>query len=289
MILRNEYNYPAAIMKAVQAEIYKPREGVLRVSELIDSPLIKRLMLKFWDKIEIDVDEVVSSSLFGTAFHKFLAGFESDAMIERRWSVNIGDYIITGQTDIYKPDEGYIEDIKTQSAWAFVFGNKNWERQLNCYAYLIRQNGYPVTNLYINSFLRDWSKYEAMRGRNKDYPKHRFHRIRLPLWKNEDIERYIKERVELHRRAAKGGECICTPEERWQRPTTYALKKKGVKRACRVLPSYKEIVQHIKEKGLTKDWESGRIYVEKREGCNVRCENYCIVRNVCPYRKKEQI
>jgi len=282
MILRNEYHYPDAVMKAVQGGLYKPQPKVLRVTELIDSPLIKRLLIDFWDRLEIDIDEFVNTSFFGTALHKYLASFESeDAMIEKRWSIREDGFIITGATDIYKPDKGFIEDIKTQSAWAFVFGNRNWEQQLNCYAYLVRKNGFPVNRLFIHSFLRDWSKYEAMKGRNKDYPKCRFHKMSVPLWAGERAKEFIRERLSLHRDHK---DYVCSPEERWERPTTYALLKKGRKSAVRVLNTEAEMNKYIKEKNLTSALESGTIWVEERKGRCVRCEDYCIVRSVCPYK-----
>jgi len=283
MNITNQYNYPQAVVKACQNELYKPVKDVHRVTELIDSPLIKRLLVEHWDDLTIDVDEIVYSSLFGTSWHKFLSSFEVDALIEKRWSVKRrldeqwGDIIITGQTDLYKTNGGIIEDNKTQSAWSFVFGQPSWERQLNIYAELVEENGYPVNELWINSFLRDWSKYEAMKGRNRDYPKHKFHRVRVPLWNKDKRQGYINERLNLH---INNEDYVCSDEERWRRKTTWAVIKKGVKTAKRVLDTQKEAAKWIEQKK-----PKGDISIVMRKGGCIRCQEYCTVRNVCKYRE----
>ena len=161
MNIKNQYNYPEAVVKAVENQIYKPNIDVWRATELIDSPLVKRLLIKHWDDIEVDVDDYVYSSLFGTAWHKFLSKWEVEAMIENRWNIVFNEVPITGQTDIYKMSDGVIEDNKVTSAFAWVFGNIHWTEQLNIYATLIEQSGYPVKKLFINAFLRDCRSFSS--------------------------------------------------------------------------------------------------------------------------------
>jgi hypothetical protein len=276
MNITNKFFYPQSVVEAVKADLYQPNKDVYRVTELIDSPLIKRLLVEHWDNLYVDADEIVYSSLFGTAFHRFLSGFEVDALVEKRWNVNKRGTIITGQTDIFRP-EGIIEDVKTQSAWSFVFGNPNWVRQLNCYAYLIRANGYPVKEVWISCFLRDWSKFEAMKGRNKEYPAHKFHRVQVPLWSEGKQEQYINARLDLH---LSSEDYVCNDDERWRRKTTWAVKKTGIKTAKRVLDTNEEAEKWIRDKN-----PKGDIFIEKRMGGCIRCQDYCRVRSVCPYRE----
>jgi hypothetical protein len=277
MNITNKFFYPQSVVEAVKADLYQPNKDVYRVTELIDSPLIKRLLVEHWGNLYVDVDEKVYSSLFGTAWHKFLASFESDALIEKRWSMNRNGVMVTGQTDIFKAGGGIIEDNKTQSAWAFVFGTPSWERQLNIYAELVEENGYTVNELWIGCFLRDWSKYEAKKGRNKTYPDHKYHRVRVPLWSKEKRQQYIDERLDLHLNSE---DYVCTDEDRWRRKTTWAVKKTGIKTAKRVLDTKEEAEKWIRDKD-----PKGDIFIEKRMGGNVRCESYCSVRSVCPYAK----
>jgi hypothetical protein len=277
MLLNNKHKYPQAVVEACKAEIYRPLEDTLRVTELIDSPLIKRLLIEHWKDLSTDVDDIVYSSLFGTAWHKFVAEYEPAAMVEHRWYTNLPDgKVLTGATDIYKPDEGIIEDNKTQSVWAFVFGTPSWERQLNVYAHLIEANGYPVRELWINSFLRDWSKFEAMRNR-KDYPKHKFHKVRCRLWDKDKRDKFIQDRINIHNDPT----YVCSDEERWRRATTWAVKKKGTKTARRVLDTEKAAKLWIEE-----NKPKGNIYIEERVGSCVRCEEWCPVRSVCIHKEE---
>ena len=141
MRLTNQFSYPDSVIQAAYDGLYQPVWGMLRVSELVDSPLIKALAIQHWDKLEIDVDECLLA-LFGTAWHKFLSGWQVDNELRNhRWYTKIGETNITGETDIFRLD-GTIEDNKTTSVWAFVFGRKEWEYQLNSYAYLVSQNNY---------------------------------------------------------------------------------------------------------------------------------------------------
>lgn len=286
MELSNKYKYPAAVVAAAKEEIYKPTWDLLRVTESIDSPLIKRLLIEYWDKIIIDVDEIVYSSMFGTAWHKFLSAFETNEILEKRWSVDYNGIIVSGQTDIYRPDVGAIEDNKTQSAWAFVFGTASWQEQLNIYAELVEENGYAVNELWINSFLRDWSKYEAMKGRNSNYPEHKFHRVRVPLWSKDKRKKFIKDRIALHIDHRDDYVCNTYAEvgehnERWEKPTTFAVMKGGNKKASKVEPTLEEAAAWIETR---KPETKAAMSIVKRAGRCIRCEDWCWARDVCKFR-----
>jgi hypothetical protein len=284
MQLTNKYKYPASVVAAAKEGIYKPTYDLLRVTESIDSPLVKRLMVEYWDKIIIDVDEIVYSSMFGTAWHKYLAAFETGEIIEKRWSVDYNGVIVSGQTDIYRPDIGAIEDNKTQSAWAFVFGTASWGEQLNVYTDLVLENGYAVNELWINSFLRDWSKYEAMKKSRTGYPEHKFHRVQVPMWSKDKRKKFIKDRIALHVDHRDDYVCSTYAEvgknnERWEKPTTFAVMKEGVKAARKVEDTMEDAVAWLEKKP-----QKGEISIVKRQGRCVRCEDWCWARNVCKFR-----
>ena len=146
--------------------------------------------------------------------------------------------------------------------------------QLNVYAFLYRMTGFPVTSLKVHAILRDWVKGRSLR--EEDYPPIPFVTVNIPVWSDEEVQAYIGDRMVRHFDLPAER---CTDEERWYKGTTFAVKKKGQKRARRVLNTMQEAEAWIgEEKGLI---------IEERKGADVRCENYCLVRNVCPYMEGE--
>ncbi len=69
----------------------------------------------------------------------------------------------------------------------------------------------------------------------------------------------------------------CTPEEWWERPTRFAVMKRGQKRAVRLYDTREEAEDNATKAGL---------YVEERPGSSVRCESYCRVASFCPQYTK---
>jgi hypothetical protein len=72
---------------------------------------------------------------------------------------------------------------------------------------------------------------------------------------------------------------MCTPEERWHKPDTWALKKKGNKRALRVYDSELDAEEHFRNGTMN----GLKLEVEHRLGSDPRCESYCKVKEFCSY------
>ena len=69
----------------------------------------------------------------------------------------------------------------------------------------------------------------------------------------------------------------CSPEERWERPTTWAVMKEGRKTALRVFDAKEEADKMADgQKGLS---------VEERKGACARCEGYCLAAKFCSFAK----
>ena len=64
----------------------------------------------------------------------------------------------------------------------------------------------------------------------------------------------------------------CTAEERWAKPDTYAVMKKGRKSALRLLPTEEKAKEYIGDQNLS---------IEFRKGVSTRCEGYCEVSQFC--------
>ena len=308
MKLSNVYNLPEAMVNAM-SNFQKPRKDVLRVTEGVGSPKQKELRIKHWDEIEEDVSERLWA-LLGNAVHYILEkGAPIDGFGEERLKAVIDGMTISGQSDLFH--NGIVEDYKTTSVNSYTFGIKpDWIAQLNVYRWLWYKAGFKVKALKIHCILRDWIKSKAML--DSDYPQIPFVTIDIPMWTIEETEKYIKGRVVLHRLPKAPP---CTDEEKWTRPTTYAVMEKGGKRAKRVLSTIGEAKLWMKANskysividkkdiypfsvhkvGLKnakvnyKYLEEAEKYIQDnetlsiviRKGICVRCEGYCNVSKWC--------
>ena len=147
----------------------------------------------------------------------------------------------------------------------------DWEKQLNIYRYLALKNGMEVTTLEVVAILRDWSRLERMR-RGNGYPPHPVVVREIPIWGDEMVEEYIETRVQLHMNPDPP---VCNARDKWERETTYAVKKEGAKRAVKVYETLAEAEAHVSEK------PSENLSIETRKGEAVRCLSYCPARSFC--------
>ncbi len=280
MIITNIHNIPETIYNAIVANIQRPEKDVMRVSELINPPLIKQLAVEHWDEIVVDASDFLWSIL-GSAVHYILKkGTPENALGEERIFGKTNYGVLSGQSDIYH-NEG-IEDHKVTSVFSFLLGVKDtWIAQLNVYKWLWEYNGFPVKSLKINAILRDWNRREAQRNPGT-YPQIPFISMTAKMWNKFDVTDYISERFQLH----KLRDVECTSEEKWERPTTYAVMKEGAKRANRVLHTMNEAKQYMDNITSKPDVKKSVKYnIEVRPGECVRCDNYCDVKLFCPYWK----
>ena len=86
------------------------------------------------------------------------------------------------------------------------------------------------------------------------------------------VEEYIETRVQLHMNPDPP---VCTARDKWERETTYAVKKEGAKRAVKVYETLAEAEAHVNEK------PTDNLSIETRKGEAVRCLSYCPARNFC--------
>lgn len=262
-----------------------PDPDILRVTELIDSPQVKRLKIKHWHNIVVPASRFLYS-LRGSLMHGLVAGHQdANTLTEEKLSTVVNGVKITGTPDKYEAS-GLLIDYKYTSMWAFTSIKPEWSSQLNVYAYLLFIHGFNVEALQIRSILDDWSASKATY--DKEYPQTPFKKVDIPLWKVEDQESFIRAMVLRHQTE---GAC-CHPEEQWQKPTTYAVMKEGLKRAKAVFgtetrPGSREDAETwIKENTTKKD---EKLYsVVERPGRNIRCEAYCLVAPFCSQWKSEK-
>lgn len=269
---------PQVVLNALASNEYTQRDG-FSATTLIKPPQMVTLQKRYGDDpVENPVDKLWS--IFGTAVHNVFEKYaEEDALVEQHYSIEVAGTTIHGTVDHYK--DGVISDYKITSSWKYI--NKDfaeWEQQLNIYSYLMRDK-VPVEKLQIIAIFRDWSAMQALRS--KDYPQSPIVVIPINHWQPEQQYEYIWERTVLHLAAEEEEDQNlppCSDKERWYGGTTYAVMKKGGKRAVRVYDNLEEAEAHVGQEKT--------MHVEIRKGEHRRCQQYCPVASRCTQWRKLQ-
>lgn len=269
MRVTNKDNLPPVLVRACENQ-RKPKDGAISCTELIDSPLIRRLKLQHWDSLEVDVSDMVWA-MTGTALHQMVEK-HGDGTSEIPLSAELGGMMITGTCDHLSHD--LISDWKTTSVWSVILSDswlKKVEQQLNIYRYLhYRMTGNLVPRVSACVIFRDWRKSDLLRN-PAQYPSKNIIEYNLLCWTLDEVEKFIIERLSYF----SDDNYVCNLDERWAKPDKFAVKKIGGKRAVRVYESELQAIDHADRESLV---------VEARPGGHLRCEEYCSVRSVCQFK-----
>ena len=293
MIFTNKHNLPDEVAKVLSKDRYDKgtEHSDYSVTTLKTPPRIVQLQRRHKEELTEDVIDNLWS-MFGSMAHNMLEEHGSDdAVTEKRFYLTISDKVISGQVDHY--NDGVITDYKVTSAWTLVYGSrvKEWEEQLNMYAYLCRKNYLPVNHIRIVTILRDWDRNKALQ--NQDYPQTPIKIIPITLWTHDEQEQFIEGCVMKQSNAEYDEDEFlphCTSEEMWERPSTYAVMKEGRKTAVRVFDSAQEAWEYGRDNKLVDDNSGDTSYfigwlpnysLTTRPGKRTRCEEYCNVNSFC--------
>ena len=277
MKITNKCNLPETIVNALNKPTYTKGGAHMSATELLSPPRMVQLRIANADAIEMDAADMVWA-LFGTAIHGVLEhGQGDDHIVEQRLNTVIDGWEISGAIDLQTVKESSIgiSDYKTTGVWAVMNEKKDWELQLNIYAWLVeRVKKSPVDSLEIVAIIRDWKRWES--EVKKDYPDAPIKVIPITLWPYEEREKFVQQRIHVHAdamfSAQTGGDLpLCTPEEMWEKPTVWAVKKPGAARAKSLHYTESDAI-----KAAGEDLE-----IELRPGERTRCANYCNVRDFC--------
>jgi hypothetical protein len=231
-------------------------------------------------------------SIFGTAIHNILEHGKGDNhIVEERIHIELDGMHISGAIDLQEvePDGIIVSDYKTVGAWSVLNEKQDWHNQLNSYAYLVEAaKKLPVIKLQIVAIVRDWSRRDA--ATREGYPKAPIVVIDIPLWSFEEREAYVRSRISLHGDAlfemeTDGEMPECTPEECWEKPTMYALKKDGNVRAKSVHET-SEAADTALAAATEKAKKGEKFLIEVREGDRTRCSSFCQVAGMCSQYQK---
>lgn len=322
-IITNNHNLPQSLVNAVKVDRHVVN-GDISVTQLIDAPQV-RMLRRVTDTEEDVVDRIamlmgtavhsileladVNSSEArqlvktqgilkhlgyekGVAFidkvlrENYPDGIDENIITEKTMTYECEGWTLSGTVDRVIIDQKTIQDYKTTSVFQYIYKEeiKKYTQQLNIYALMAEDAGLEIDKLEVIMIFKDWSFMESKR--NKDYPPQKVMVVEIKRLSNDKIETFVRRRVQLHQ-AAEGGEIIeCTPKERWSSPDTFAVKKKGAKKASRVFPTPEEAEKYIelnKHKLIGKD----QLILDHRIGDSKRCSQFCPVAKMCPQRKKE--
>ena len=282
MIITNKLRLPQQLVNMAKRD-YKFEPNEYRVTQLLKGIRETILERRHHDKIERDVSDMIWL-LFGTAVHSVLEKHqEGDNEIkEARLKIPIGDYILSGQFDLYNAETKTITDYKTCSIQKVIRGEyEDWRKQLLIYSYMLQSIGFPVEKAEIIALMKDHSKSQAKI--KADYPKQPVRKITFTFTEKDfaEIESWLHQRFEEIAKAEKLPDDelpLCTPEERFNSGDKFAVMKKGRKTALRVLDSYEKAEEWMEY--------NGGDYIEVRKGEDKKCQDYCSACEFCNYYKE---
>jgi len=274
-------------MNVLDRPTYSKGKAHLSVTQLLNSPKIVALTKKFEDEIEQDASEMVWS-IFGSAVHNVLEhGKDENHIVEQRIHKNYEGWDISGAIDLQVVNgQGIdVKDYKTTTVWAVMNEKIEWEVQLNIYAGLVEDvKKIPVTSVGIVAIIRDWNRRESTT--RDGYPEAPIKEIPIRLWPKEERDAFISNRIALHSACefaleTDGELPDCTPEEMWEKPTVWAVRKTGNKRAHSLYETEELAVSALAELGSAYE-------MEVRKGERTRCANFCPVNTWCNQYKTYQ-
>lgn len=268
---------PESLQRYLDADGYDPGHIPTDISatRLKDAPRVHRLTSEYRDQISVERQSRGFAKL-GEAWHHHMEMHAPDEwIVERRFYAQVDGRIVSGAIDAVEPfgtARGVkVWDYKVMTAYKAQTDLKDFERQLNIYAFLLRQNGMNPVGLYISGVIRDWSDRKV----SGTYPDTMFPVFELPIWPEEEAEAYVKERLALH-----FGEDLppCTDEERWMSATKYAVVSEKTGKTLRLYNDEQSALDHKTKSPF---------HVEKRQPEPIRCQRFCEVAQFCTQYQSE--
>ena len=286
MKITNKLNLPPAIYNAVCNDTYDGNiENTYSATTLIKDPCEIILTNRHAAEIEEDASESLYA-LLGSALHEVLERAKEDEneIREERLFYEFPEGAISGKFDSFDatPGKEVLRDYKCTSTWTAIYGDGGkYAKQLKIYCLLFQL----VLNIrcrhaQIIQFFRDHSMSKAKF--DKAYPQSPI-RVIDYYFTDEDIAKTEEEVREKLREISALKDTPddelppCSAENRWETPTTYAVKKDGRKSALRVLPSKEEAETWMELN------DAKGCYIEERKGESRKCMNYCKAAPFCHY------
>lgn len=269
--LSNKFNLPQPVVSALAKDDYDIGDADISVTSLWKPPQMVRLAKAHSGDIQRDASDYLMN-LLGSAFHRLLEEADVEAIVEKRLFAARHGVTISGKFDRLLVDQQILQDYKVTSVSRYQkqLVESDWENQLNTYAWLLRLHGMEVKAIQVIVMLRDWAKFLSVR--DVTYPSLPMQVVDIPVWTHDVAEERISQRILYHQSNPE-----CSDEDRWYKPTTFAVMKEGRKSAVKLFNSEETATAFISHQN-----DKGKLYVQKREGSNVRCAEYCEAAPWCP-------
>lgn len=291
MKITNELNLPQPFVDAASSEYtYTPKR--YSVTGIIKGTCQSVLERRHADEITVDVADQVWL-IFGSAVHHILEQAEErDTQLkECKIDMDVPEcpgYKLSGIFDLYDDDLGLVVDYKTASIWKVQYNDwADYRRQLLYYCVILRENGFNARAGEIVALLKDHSQTKA--EVDKSYPQHPVYTIGWDFKESEIADarlEIVRRFQEIITQESLPDDALvpCSPEERWEKPRKYAVKKKGNIKALKLCDTQEEAAACVE--ALMLNAKKGTEYIiEERPGESTRCLKYCNVRQWCPYGK----
>lgn len=193
--------------------------------------------------------------------------------------------VLYGTFDVYDKIDRILYDYKMTSVWSYSYpeSRRKWNAQTNIYAFLLREAGYEVKNIYIVAIFRDWSSAK-LEFSKLDYPKTQLMTIPIPLQDHETIRKYIHAKMEAHIAGDDGVIPDCSGVDQWATANEYAIKTAGLKRAVKKFTTEDMANEYI---GQNRHKFKNPLSIEIRPGERKRCSMYCPVSAVCQQKVRQ--
>ena len=291
--MMNKWDLPDWLVTVIERTraSYSSGNSDFTATSLLKPPLIYALEKEH--EFEEDAADNLAS-LDGTALHNCIEHQLTDDpryLVEHRFyrTVHVPNapgkkknFIISAQIDVYDKETKVLWDSKRSKIFKWIKGNfYDYEAQMNIQRFLMKEKYEEPEEMKIAFFPKDHDRNKAKW--DKDYPDVAFTPIDIPKWHDDDVVDFIRTSIVEKLYALRGHKRLCTPEERWQRPSAWAVMRKGRKSAIRVFDTEGEAEDYLKS--LTNDLTKkvGGEYIEHRPGEDVRCTGFCPVSQHCSY------
>jgi hypothetical protein len=170
MKLNNKYNIPKRIVEQA-GKTHRPVKDRISVTDLIDCPRKRTMMLENWDDIELDVSDFLQT-IIGISVHDRQAKImDPDVDSETKFEDKIESITIVGRADNYDKVEKVIGETKVKAVGCLEHLDflKSVEAQLNVYAWQRRKRDFEVKRLRLDVYYRDWIEWKAEQARVTKY------------------------------------------------------------------------------------------------------------------------